>query len=103
MASHSQQPLTPAPARVVPPTTEEAKARLRAAAQNITLGTWVSKNRWSLLAVVVAGGFVASRLRLPTLLGSVLIQRAAPLLLSTVLGGCRSCSGTSTDSSLKSK
>ncbi len=105
MDHHSQQPLISAvtQTRSATLTTEEAKARLRAAAQNVTLGTWVGRNKWSLLAAAVAGGFVASRLRLPNLLSSVLIQRSLPLLLSGLLGGCRSCSKTSADSSLKSK
>lgn len=99
------QPLTTQ--RPLPLTPEEAKARLRAAAQNVTLAAVVSRSAWPLLAVAVAGGFIAARLRLPKLLGSVVIQRAAPLLLGALLGrkgphsGC--CSHPSESSSLKSK
>ncbi|MDZ4263541.1 MAG: hypothetical protein U1B30_14570 [Pseudomonadota bacterium] len=104
MDHHSEQPLTPAalPIHTAPLTTEEAKARLRAAAQNLTLSTWIGKNKWSLLAAAVAGGFVAARLRLPSLLGSVFIGRAVPLLWD-ILAVNRPRSKTSTDSSLKSK
>lgn len=104
MDHHSQQPLISAVAQTHPATltTEEAKARLRAAAQNVTLGAWVSRNKWSLLTAAVAGGFIAARLRLPSLLGSVLIGRTVPLLLD-ILAVSRSGSKTSADSSLKSK
>lgn len=104
MDHHSQQPLISAVAQTHPATltTEEAKARLRAAAQNVTLGAWVSRNKWSLLTAAVAGGFIAARLRLPSLFGSVLIGRAVPLLWD-ILAVNRPRSKTSTDSSLKSK
>lgn len=67
-----------------PLTTAEAKARLRAAAQNVTIGAWPTQGRWPLL-IAAAAGFVAGRLRLPTLLGSALCRRAAPMLLSMLL------------------
>lgn len=67
-------------------TVEEAKARLRTAAQNATLGSMISKRTWPLLLLAVAGGFVAARLSLPTLVGSVVVRRAAPLLLGALLG-----------------
>lgn len=91
------QPLT------APLTTEEAKARLRAAAQSVTLGALMGKRTWPLLAAAVAGGFVAARLHLPQRLGPVLIRRAAPILLGALLGRKRSHSECSEDSSLKSK
>jgi hypothetical protein len=96
MGLDSRQPLTP------PLSIEEAKARLREKAENATLGALMAKRTWPLLAMVVAGGFVAARIGLPTLVGSVLIQRAAPILLGVLLGK-RHHSESSESSSLKSK
>lgn len=97
MERDPNQPLTR------PLTTDEAKARLRAAAQDVTLTSLIGKTSWLLIAAAVAGGFAAARLRLPSLLGSVLIQRAAPMLLSLFLGKKGCCSKAPEDSSLKSK
>ncbi len=89
-----------------PLSTAEAKARLRLAAQNVTFGALIGKQTWPLMAVAVAGGFVAARLRLPAALGSIVIQRFAPILLSVLLGKKRTQPDSpddSSESSLKSK
>lgn len=65
--------------------TEEAKARLRAAAQELSLGRWIGRRSWRVLAVSVAGGFIVGRLRLPAMTGALLMQRMAPLLLTVLL------------------
>jgi len=104
MDSDPNQPLTPSP--TAPLTTEEAKARLRAAAQDVTLGAVMGgKRSWWLLGAALLGGFVAGRGRLPQAAGSVLIQRLAPMLLRSLFrkksahsGGCSQCA-TSTESS----
>ncbi|MEJ2552792.1 MAG: hypothetical protein P8164_05795 [Gammaproteobacteria bacterium] len=67
-----------------PISTEEAKARLRAAAQELSLGRWIGKRTWRVLAVSLAGGFIVGRLRLPAMTGAVLMQRVAPLLLTAL-------------------
>ena len=67
-------PLTPA----------EAKARLRAAAQQVSLTNWMSRRTWRVLALALAGGFVVGRLRVPAITGT-LLQRIAPVLLSVLL------------------
>ncbi len=75
MGGTSQQPLT----------TAEAKARLRAAAQNVTIGGWVSKGGWPLLGVAAVAGFMAARLRLSELASSAMVRRAVPILLDMLL------------------
>ncbi len=68
-----------------PLTPEEAKARLRAAAQQLSLTTWMSRHTWRALALALAGGFVVGRLRVPVITGTLLMQRIAPLLLTVLL------------------
>jgi len=75
MDSDSSQPLS----------TQEAKARLRAAAQELSLSHWLARRTWTVLAVALAGGFVMGRLRISVLSRSMLMQRVAPLLLAVML------------------
>ena len=67
-----------------PLTPEEAKTRLRAAAQQVSLTNWMSRRTWRVLALALAGGFVVGRLRVPVITGS-LLQRIAPVLLTVLL------------------
>lgn len=75
MDRDTSRPLNPA----------EAKARLRAAAENISLSHWVGRYSWRVLAVALAGGFVFGRMRISTLTQTMMIQRIAPLLLTAWL------------------
>ena len=70
-----------------PLSTEEAKARLRAAAQDLTLGQLIGRRTWTVLAVSVAGGFVAGRVGITTISRTLLLQRFVPLALALFLGG----------------
>jgi hypothetical protein len=65
-----------------PLTTEEAKARLRAAAEQASLSTWVQRHPLHALGVALVGGFVAGRLRAPVVGSLLLAQKlVAPVLL----------------------
>lgn len=75
MDRDTSHPLSPA----------EAKARLRAAAQGLSLGDWMGRHTWSVLAAAAAGGFVVGRLRLSGVSGTMFMQRIAPLLLVVLL------------------
>jgi hypothetical protein len=48
-----------------PLTPEQAKARLRAAADRASPTAWLHQHPWSTLSLAVAGGFMLSRMRLP--------------------------------------
>jgi len=52
MARDSTQPLT----------TEEAKARLRAAVHEASLSTWMHHNPWGFIALALGSGYLAGRL-----------------------------------------
>lgn len=65
-----------------PLSSEEAKARLRAAAQGVSLHDWMGRRTWRVLAAALAGGFVVGRLRITAMSGTVFLQRIAPLLLA---------------------
>jgi hypothetical protein len=68
-----------------PLTTEEAKARLRAAAEQASPSAWVRRHPLHALTVALLSGFVAARLRTPYVGGLLLAQKlVAPLLLSAV-------------------
>ena len=69
----------------LPLTPEEAKARLRAAAQQISLTHWMSRRTWRILALALAGGFVVGRLRVPVITSTLLLQRIVPALLAVLL------------------
>lgn len=68
-----------------PLSTEEAKARLRAAAPGLSLGRWIGQRTWRVLTVSLAGGFIVGRLRFPAVTGALLMQRVAPLLLTVLI------------------
>jgi len=68
---------------------EEAKARLRTAARELTLGRLMGPRTWTILAVSVAGGFIAGRIGIITLSRTLLLQRFMPLALALLLGGHR--------------
>lgn len=65
-------------------TPEEAKARLRAAAQSASPRVWISQHKWGILAVALAGGFLAGRTRVPIMARAIMMQQLTPLLLSAL-------------------
>jgi hypothetical protein len=68
-----------------PLSTEEAKARLRAAAQEASPTAWVRRHPLPALSVALLGGFLAARLRAPHGDGLLLAQKlVAPLLFEAV-------------------
>jgi hypothetical protein len=69
---------------------EEAKARLRAAARELTLSHLIGGHPWRVLAVALAGGFVVGRLRIPAMTGTFLMQRIVPLMFTVWLRGGKS-------------
>jgi hypothetical protein len=72
MDRNSSQPLT----------TEQAKARLRVAAEQASPSAWVRRRPLYALSVALLGGFVAGRLRTPTGDDLLLVQKLiAPFLL----------------------
>lgn len=75
MDRDSSQPLSP----------EEAKARLRAAAQGLSLSKWMGRRTWRVLAVALAGGFIVGRVRVSALTQTMVMQRLAPILLTVLL------------------
>jgi hypothetical protein len=64
---------------------EEAKAKLRAAGQELSLNHLIGRSTWSVLAVSLVGGYVVGRMRIPAMTGNVLMQRIAPLLIAVWL------------------
>lgn len=75
MARNSSQPLSVA----------EAKARLRAAAQQASLSGWVRRHPLPALGIALLGGYASGRLRNPPASGLRLARKiAAPLLLGMV-------------------
>lgn len=75
MDSDTPRPLSP----------EEAKARLRAAAQGLGLSALIGRRTWRILAVSLIGGFIVGRLRVSELTRAVVMQRVTPLLLTLLL------------------
>jgi hypothetical protein len=69
-----------------PLTPEEAKVRLRAAAQQLRLTIVTGRGGWSVLAAALAGGFIAGRMRLPNMARTLLMRRIAPALLAILFG-----------------
>ena len=65
--------------------TEEAKAKLRAASQELSLNHLIGRSTWSVLAVSMIGGFVVGRMRIPAMTGNLLMQRIAPLMIAVWL------------------
>ena len=68
-----------------PLSTEEAKAKLRAASQELSLNHLIGRSTWSVLAVSMIGGFVVGRMRIPAMTGNLLMQRIAPLMIAVWL------------------
>ena len=66
-------------------TPAEAKARLRGAAQDLSLAAWMRGKPWRVLGVALAGGFIFGRMRVPAASGALMMQRIAPMLLMAVL------------------
>lgn len=64
-----------------PLTTEEAKARLRAAAQRASPVAWMQQRPWSSLATAAALGFMVSRLRLHSTRGIVVARLFGPMVM----------------------
>lgn len=64
-----------------PLTTEEAKARLRAAAERASPVAWIKQRPWSSLATAAAMGFVISRMRLPLASGTMLARWFGPMVV----------------------
>ncbi|MEJ2061413.1 MAG: hypothetical protein P8Y64_13155 [Gammaproteobacteria bacterium] len=68
-----------------PLTTEQAKARLRAAAEQASPVSWVKRYPLGALSMALVGGFVAARFRLPTVGGLFLAEKLiSPLLLGVI-------------------
>jgi hypothetical protein len=68
-----------------PLSTEEAKARLRSAAQGLGLSALMGRRTWRVLALSLIGGFIVGRLRFSELTRAVVMQRVTPLLLTVLL------------------
>ena len=74
MDRDTSEPLTP----------EQAKARLRAAAQQASPSAWVRRHPLHALSAALLGGFIAGRLRPPSAGDLLLAQKLVmPLLLGT--------------------
>ena len=72
-----------------PLTPDEAKARLRASAQEVSLGTWVGQHKWAVLSVALAGGFFIGRVGIPIAARAMLIRQVTPILLTLFIRGKR--------------
>ena len=68
-----------------PLTPEEAKARLRAAALQVSLTNWMGRRTWRVLGLALAGGFIVGRLRITATTGTLLMRRITPMLLTVLL------------------
>ena len=68
-----------------PLTTEQAKARLRVAAQNASPTMWFQHHPWKAIGIALASGFVVSRMRLPANSGAMMTRLLAPLLVGSVI------------------
>jgi hypothetical protein len=75
MGSNTPEPLT----------TEQAKARLRVAAQNVSPTVWFQHHPWKVLGIALASGFVVSRVRLPANAGAMVTRLLGPLLVGSVV------------------
>lgn len=68
-----------------PLSVEEAKVRLRTAAEQARPSTWVRRHPLPALGVALLGGFIAGRLQTPAVAGVLLAQKlVTPLLLGMV-------------------
>jgi hypothetical protein len=68
-----------------PLTTEQAKDRLRAAAQHASPTTWFQHHPWKVIGIALASGFVVSRLRLPANTTATITRLIAPLMVGSVI------------------
>ena len=75
MDRDSSQPLSP----------EEAKARLRAAAQGLSLSKWMGRRTWRVLAVALAGGFIVGRVRVSALTQTMVMQPTGGCVKEVIL------------------
>lgn len=78
-----------------PLTTEQAKARLRAAAERASPGAWFERHHWRALGLAAAGGFLLSRTRLPMATGVLTSRWIVPLLLEVAIHGLSGKGSTS--------
>jgi hypothetical protein len=67
-----------------PLTTEQAKARLRIAAQHASPATWLQHHPMKAILIALASGFVVSRLRLPANTSAMMTRIFAPLVVGSV-------------------
>jgi hypothetical protein len=75
MDSNNDRPLTP----------EEAKARLRKAAQQVSLDRWVGQHPWQVLVGALIGGFIVGRVGVSAVARTIVARRVAPMLLTMVI------------------
>lgn len=75
MDSEQTHPLSP----------QEAKARLRAAAQRASPSGWVRHHPLQAVALALGGGFVIARLRIEPILGAALTRRLLPAIAARLL------------------
>jgi hypothetical protein len=75
MAGNTSQPLT----------TEQAKARLREAADRASPSAWLQHHPWNALGLAVVGGFIMSRMRLPMAASVLTSQWLGSLVLGVVV------------------
>lgn len=68
-----------------PLTPEEAKARLRAAAEQVSPKYWISRHKAGALAAALASGFIAGRLRVPQMVHTMLVRQVVPKLVLGLL------------------
>jgi hypothetical protein len=68
-----------------PLTPEEAKARLRAAAEQASLANWMNQHKVGVLAAALAGGFIAGRVPVSLLAPAMLARRVVPMLVLSLL------------------
>jgi hypothetical protein len=64
-----------------PLTPEEAKIRLRAAAERVSLINWMSQHKGGVLAAALASGFIAGRSRTSLMAPAMLVRQVVPMLL----------------------
>jgi hypothetical protein len=83
MDGDTSKPLSKLPTK--PLTTEQAKARLRAAADQASPTAWFQRHPLNALGIAVAGGFIISRVRLPVAAGVLAIEWLGPLLLGVAM------------------
>lgn len=69
-----------------PLTPEEAKVRLRAAAQQLRVTIWTGRRGWRMLAAALVGGFIAGRSRIPIMASTLLMRRIVPAVFAMLLG-----------------